>query len=146
MVQPGHFYHMMIFTNQTLEDITNDYFSEESYTCIENIQKILFSYYELRKKRKKIEGIYKTYSDFCNYDCQSLYDYITTAENEAGNTFPSVMKNLNEKYNINTNDLKQEFVKSCGNTQSFIGSNVTPALQSLYQKVTDSMILLKNSF
>ena len=137
-----NFYNTMIFNNQTLEDITNDYYSSsDNYTAIERIHQILYSYYELRKKRKNIANIYKSFSYFSDYNCESLYNYIDSLES---NSFTQTIKILQEKYNIDYNLLKVGFVNVCKDTQSFIGNSVSPAFQNLYQKITDEMILFKN--
>ena len=137
-----NFYNTMIFNNQTLEDITNDYYSSsDNYTAIERIHQILYSYYELRKKRKNIANIYKSFSYFSDYNCESLYNYIDSLES---NSFTQTIKILQEKYNIDYNLLKVGFVNECKDTQSFIGNSVSPAFQNLYQKITDEMILFKN--
>ena len=48
-----NFYNTMIFINQTMDDLTRDYFSSDEYNCIENINQILYSYYLIKKKEKK---------------------------------------------------------------------------------------------
>ena len=52
--------------------------------------------------------------------------------------------NLKEKYNIDKEMMKKGFIKECEESKPFIGNSVSPAFQNLYQKVTDSMILLNN--
>ena len=136
-----NFYHTMVFNNQTLEDITNDYFSDDKYNCIERIHQILFSYYELNQKRKKISNIYKTFGDFSEYNCKSLYDTMKSIDD---NSFIQTLKVMEEKHNISQNLLTINFIKECEETNSFIGESISPAFQSLYQKIIDSMILLSN--
>ena len=132
-----NFYNTMIFSNQTMDDLTRDYFSSDKYNCIENINKILYSYYLIRKKRKKISGIYKSYDYFTNKTCKSLYDYLNTITES---TFAKTLELMKEKYNQDPEALKDSFRKECLNTQSFIGNSVSPAFQSLYKKVTDAML------
>ena len=137
-----NFYHSMLFTNQTMDDLSRDYYSENKYNCIENFHKVLYTYYELRKKRKNIANIYKNYDYFSDYNCKSLYEYISTKE--ISNSFKDTMKIMKEKYNKNIEQIKASFIKECEETQSFIGNSVSPAFQSLFQKVIDAMILFNN--
>ena len=134
-------YNTMIFANQTLDDITNDYFYDSNYTCIQNINQALYSYYLLKIKRKKISNIYKEFDYFCNYDCKSLYDYIFSLEE---NTFSNTISRMNQKHGIEINKLKENFINECETTKSFIGKSVSPALQNLYQKITDEMLLFNS--
>ena len=136
-----NFYNTMIFANQTLDDITNDYFSDNNYTCIQNINQALYSYYLIKIKRKKISNIYKSFDYFCNYDCESLYNFIFSLEE---NTFSNTISRMNQKHGIEINQLKGSFINECKTTKSFIGRSVAPALQNLYQKITDEMLLLNN--
>ena len=133
-----NFYHMMLFNNQTLDDITNTYFSSNDYNCIEEIYQILFSYYLIYKKRKKIASIYKSYDYFIDFNCKSLYDVLNTVDE---NPFSKTVQVLKEKYNLDPEKIKESFTKICQKTQSFIGDSVSPSFQSLYKKVTDAMIL-----
>ena len=137
-----NFYHTMLFTNQTIDDLTNNYYSDNVYNCIENFHQILYSYYELRKKRKNIANIYRNYDYFSEYNCKSLYNSISSLE--ATNSFSKTMKIMKEKYNKDIEKLKNSFINECEETKSFIGNSVSPAFQSLYQKVTDAMILLND--
>ena len=136
-----NFYNTMIFNNQTLDDINRDYFSTSKYNSIERIQQNLFSYYELRQKRQKITNIYKSFGDFTNYNCKSLYYFIYSIKD---NSFTMTLQVMEDKYNKNQNLLLKYFIEECETTQSFIGNSVTPAFQSLYQKITDNMLLLNN--
>ena len=86
----------MIFSNQTLDDIYSDYFSNSKYNSIERIQQILFSYYELRQKRQKITNIYKSFGDFTNYNCKSLYYFIYSIKD---NSFTITLQIMEDKYN-----------------------------------------------
>jgi hypothetical protein len=133
-----NFYNTMIFNNQTLDNINNDYFAENDYSAIENIFQILYSYFELRKKRQKIPNIYKAFSYFCDYNCLSLYNTITSIEESS---FSSTVKIMKQKYNIDSEDLLKDFISECEKTQTFIGNSVSPSFQNLYQKITDAMIL-----
>jgi len=136
-----NFYQTMTFNNQTLDDITRDYFSNSKYNCIERIQQMLFSYYELRQKRQKIDGIYKTFGEFSDYNCKSLYEYIYSIKD---NSFTKTIEIMEDKYNKNKEKIIKNFIEECESTQSFIGESVTPAFQSLYQKIMDSMLMLNN--
>ena len=135
-----NFYHSMLFTNQSLEDITNDYFNNDNETCIENILEILYSYYELRKKRKSISDIYQKYDYFCDYDCKSLYEFINIVDI---NSYSTAIKKIQEDYGKNYESMKNSLIKQCEKSKSFIGASISPALQSIYQKIIDSMILLE---
>ena len=136
-----NFYNTMIFNNQTLDEISDDYFSFNQYSAIENIHQILYSYYELRKKRQNIADIYKGFTYFCEYNCISLYNVMETIET---NSFSETFKKLKNKYNLDPEQLKVGFVKECEESKPFIGNSVSPAFQNLYQKITDAMILFNN--
>ena len=136
-----NFYNIMIFSNQTINDITRDYFSDGEYNCIENIYKILYSYYELIKKRQKQDYIYKDYGYFADYNCKSLYDFTFSQESSS---FSKTMNVLKENYNQDINKLLNKFVSLCNQTQLFIGNSISPSFQSLYQKIIDGMILFNN--
>ena len=135
-----NFYHSMLFINQTLEDITNDYFTDDNKTCIENILENLNSYYELKQKRKSIPDIYHTFDYFCDYDCKSLYDFINIVDE---NSYSTAIKKIQEDYGKNYDNMKNILIKQCESSKSFIGGSITPALQNIYQKIIDSMILYK---
>jgi hypothetical protein len=136
-----NFYNTMIFNNQTLDEISDDYFSFNQYSAIENIHQILYSYYELKKKRQNIADIYKGFAYFCEYNCISLYNVMETIET---NSFSETLKKLKNKYNLDPEQLKVGFVKECEESKPFIGNSVSPAFQNLYQKITDAMILFNN--
>ena len=133
-----NFYNTMIFNNQTLDNIKKDYFANNDYSAIENIFQILYSYFELRKKRQKIPSIYKAFSYFCDYNCHSLYNVMNSIEESSFSTTLIIMK---QKYNIDPEDLLKDFILECEKTQTFIGNSVSPSFQNLYQKMTDAMIL-----
>ena len=136
-----NFYNTMLFNNQTLEDIKRDFFRDDNYTAIENIHRILYSYYDLKKKRQKIANIYKNYDYFCEYTCKSLYDVL---ESMKTTMFAKTLIKIKEQNNIDIEQLKAGFVNECEESNPFIGNSVSPAFQNLYQKVTDAMILLNN--
>jgi hypothetical protein len=128
----------MIFNNQTLDNIKNDYFSKNNNSAIENIFQVLYSYFELRKKRQKIPNIYKAFSYFCDYNCHSLYKVMNSIEESSFSTTIKIMK---QKYNVDSEELIEDFISECEKTQTFIGNSVSPSFQNLYQKMTDAMIL-----
>ena len=136
-----NFYNIMIFNNQTMEDIARDYFPNNEYNCIENINQILFTLYELRKKRKNIVNIYKSYDDFSDYNCRALYNFINSIETTSFHNTLIAMKN---KYGKDPDKLINNFYLECEKTQSFIGNSVSPAFQSLYQKIIDSILFFNN--
>ena len=137
-----NYYHTMLFNNQTIDDLTESYFSDNDYNSIENLLQILYTFYELRKKRKKIINIFRKYDYFSDYNCKSLYDSISSLENN--NSFTKTMQIMKDKYNKDIDKLKQCFINECEKTQSFIGNTVSPAYQSLYKKITDAMLLFNN--
>jgi hypothetical protein len=136
-----NFYNTMLFNNQTLEDIKRDFFRDDNYTAIESIHRILYSYYDLKKKRQKIANIYKNYDYFCQYTCKSLYDVL---ESMKTTMFAKTLIKIRAENNIDIELLKAGFVNECEESKPFIGNSVSPAFQNLYQKVTDAMILLNN--
>ena len=136
-----NFYHTMTFNNQTLDDITRDYFPNSKYNCIERIHQILFSYYELKQKRQKITGIYKIFGEFVDYNCKSLYEYIYSIKD---NSFTMTLQIMEDKYNKSQELIIKDFINECESTQYFIRDSVTTAFQSLYQKITDNMLMLNN--
>ena len=129
-----NFYHHMIFANQTLDNITSDYFTENNYTCIENFLIVLNSYNELRRKKEE-SNIFKSFSDYCDYTCESLYNYMESLEN----SWSSALKEMED-----TNAYKKGFINHCENVTTFILNSVTPAFQGFYQKCIDAMILFKD--
>jgi len=137
-----NFYHNMIFINRTIDDITNDYFLGDNYTCIERLNKILFSYYEIRKKRKKISKIYKDFDYFCDYNCPALYDFLMN--DKEVNTFYSTITKMESEYGENIEEIKQLFIEECESTGIFLGTSVSQTFQSIYRKITDAMILLRD--
>ena len=136
-----NFYNFMLFNNQTLEDIKRDFFTDNNYTAIENIHRILYSYYDLKKKRQKIANIYRNYDYFCEYTCKSLYDVLDSMKTTM---FAKTLIKLREQNIVDIEQMKAGFVKECEQSKPFIGNSVSPAFQNLYQKVTDSMILMNN--
>ena len=133
-------YHHMIFTNQTLDNFSDDYFSDNPYSCIENFLIRLRSYNQLRGDKKRANEIFKSYSDFCEFNCQSLFDYMSSIEN----SWKSTLDTIQEKYGLNKNKYKQNFVDQCESSQTFIVETVTPSFQGFYQKCIDSMILFND--
>ena len=136
-----NFYNTMIFVNQTLEDITNDYFPDNNYTCIQNINQFLHSYYLLKIKRKSVSNIYRAFDYFCKYDCKALYDYIFSIKD---NIYSNTMSRMKQKYDSDIEQIKENFIDECEKAKSFIGKSASPALQNLYQKITDEMLLFRN--
>ena len=131
-----NFYHHMIFANQTLDNITEDYFSDNEYSCIENFLIILKSYNLLQRQQHESGGVFKSYEDFCDYNCQSLFDYMRIISS----SWKSTLNVMEEKYGINQNILTQRFVEQCEKAQTFILDSVTPAFQGFYQKCLGAMI------
>ena len=131
-----NYYHHMILANQTLDEISNDYFSENEYSCIENFLIILKSYNLLRRQKHESGGVFKSYEDFCEHNCKSLFDYMRTISS----SWKTTLNVMEEKYNINQNDLTQRFVEQCEKSQTFILDSVTPAFQGFYQKCIGAMI------
>ena len=131
-----NFYHHMIFANQTLDDLTEDYFSDNEYSFIENFLIILKSYNLLRRQKLESGGVFKSYEDFCDYNCQSLFDYMRIISS----SWKSTLNVMEEKYGINQNVLTQRFVEQCEKAQTFILDSVTPAFQGFYQKCLGAMI------
>ena len=58
--------------------------------------------------------------------------------------FAKTLIKIRAQNNIDIEQLKAGIVKECEESKPFIGNSVSPAFQNLYQKVTDSMILLNN--
>ena len=137
-----NFYHNMVFLNRTIEDITNDYFNGDNYTCIENLNKILFSYYEIRKKRKKVSNLYKDFTDFCEYNCKALYNFLL--QDKSGNNFYRTINNIEQTYGEDIQKMKELFIEECESNQTFLGKSISQIFQSIYQKMMDFMILFKD--
>ena len=136
-----NFYHHMIFANQTLDDITNDYFSDTEYTCIENYYQLLKEYNELRRKKNEAGSIFKTFSDYCEYNCKALFNFLLTIEN---NSWLSTLNIFETKYGKNINIIIQSFIDQCESLYTFIITSIVPALQGFYQKIIDEMILFND--
>ena len=130
-----NFYHHMIFMNQTLDQISDDYFAENDYSCVENFLIILTSYNKLRKKKEIIDTI-KTYKDYCDYSCQSLFDFMGSMND----SWLDTLEIINKKYGKDINIQKNEFIQQCENTKTFVVDSVTTSFQGFYQKCFDEMI------
>ena len=135
-----NFYHQMIFTNQTLENISADYFADNDYSAVENFLIVLNSYNQLRIAKDRTT-LFKSYKDYCKYTCQSLFDYMETVDN---NSWITTLKEMENNYGKNRNSLKQNFIYECENVKTFIVDSVTPAFQGFYQKCIDAMILFND--
>ena len=135
-----NFYHQMIFTNQTLENISADYFADNDYSAVENFLLVLNSYNQLRIAKDRTT-LFKSYKDYCKYTCQSLFDYMETVDN---NSWITTLKEMENNYGKNMNALKQNFIYECENVKTFIVDSVTPAFQGFYQKCIDAMILFND--
>ena len=133
-------YHHMIFTNQTLDNFSDDYFSDNSYSCVENFLSRLRSYNQLRGDKKRANEIFKSYSDFCDYTCQSLFDYMSSTQN----TWATSLDTIQEKYGLSKNKYKQHFIAQCEEAQTFLVASVSPSFQGFYQKCIDAMILFND--
>ena len=129
------FYHHMIFMNQTLDNISDDYFSDNNYSCVENFLIILTEYNRLRRKKESTDYI-KSYKDFCNYNCLSLFDFMGSRSN----IWLDTLKIINIKYGLDINNQKQRFIQQCENTKTFVVDSVTTSFQGFYQKCFDEMI------
>ena len=135
-----NFYHQMIFTNQTLENISADYFADNDYSAVENFLLVLNSYNQLRIAKDRTT-LFKSYKDYCKYTCQSLFDFMETVDN---NSWITTLKEMENNYGKNRNSLKQNFIYECENVKTFIVDSVTPAFQGFYQKCIDAMILFND--
>ena len=131
-----NFYYHMIFANQTLDEITNDYFVGSEHSCIENFLIVLRSYNVLRRQKRESGGVFKSYDDFCEYNCKSLFDYSKIISNSLKTT----LNIMEDKYGINQNGLIEKFIQQCENSQIFITKTIISSLQGFYQKCIDSMI------
>ena len=135
-----NFYHQMIFMNQTLDEISSDYFAENEYSTVENLLLVLYSYNKLRNKKLQT-SLFKSFSDYCEYNCKALYDFIENIDN---NEWITTLKSIAEKLGKNTEILKVNFIDQCNNAKTFIIDSVTPPIHGFYQKCIDSMILINN--
>ena len=134
-----NFYHHMIFMNQTLDNISNDYFPENNYSCVENFLMILTTYIKSRRKKENTD-IIKSYKDFCDYSCQSLYDFMGSINN----SWLDTLKIINIKYEKNINIQKNGFLLQCEKMNTFVIDSVTTSFQGFYQKCFDEMISINN--
>ena len=100
-----NFYHQMIFTNQTLENISDDYFADNNYSAIENFLIVLNSYNQLRRAKGESK-LFKSYKDYCGYSCQSLFDFMETVDN---NSWITTLIEIENTYRKSHNSLKQNF-------------------------------------
>jgi hypothetical protein len=121
--------------NQTLDNISDDYFSDNNYSCVENFLIILTEYNRLRRKKESTDNI-KSYKDFCNYSCLSLFDFMGSRSN----TWLDTLKIINIKYGLDINIQKQRFIQQCENPKTFVVDSVTTSFQGFYQKCFDEMI------
>jgi hypothetical protein len=135
-----NFYHHMILANQTIENLSNDYFVDNEYSCIENFLLILKSYNLLRRQKIESGGVFKSYEDFCDYNCKSLFSYMR----KISSSWKTTVDKMEEKYSINQDFLTEKFVEQCEKSQTFILDGVTPAFQGFYQKCIDGMIQFKS--
>ena len=126
--------------NQTLDNFSDDYFSDNSYSCVENFLIRLRSYNQLRGDKKRANEIFKSYSDFCDYTCQSLFDYMSSTQN----TWATSLDTIQEKYGLSKNKYKQHFIDQCEEAQTFLVASVSPSFQGFYQKCIDAMILFND--
>ena len=100
-----NFYHQMIFMNQTLEEISADYFADNEYSAVENFLLVLYSYNQLRNKKLKT-SLFKSYNDYCEYNCKALFDFIENVDN---NSWITTLKSVSEKLG---NLLFMDFIKN----------------------------------
>jgi hypothetical protein len=87
----------MILANQTIENLSNDYFVDNEYSCIENFLLILKSYNLLRRQKIESGGVFKSYEDFCDYNCKSLFSYMR----KISSSWKTTVDKMEEKYSIN---------------------------------------------
>ena len=45
----------MIYMNQTIDNISDDYFSENNYSCVENFLMMLIAYNRVRRRKRNTE-------------------------------------------------------------------------------------------
>ena len=110
------------------------------YSAVENFLLVLYSYNKLRNKKLKT-SLFKSYSDYCEFNCKALYDFIENVDN---NSWVTTLKTVGEKLGKNTEILKSNFIDQCNNFKTFIVDSVTPAIHGFYQKCIDTMILINN--
>jgi hypothetical protein len=113
-----NFYHHMIYMNQTIDNISDDYFSENNYSCVENFLMMLIAYNRVRRRKRNTDTI-KSYFDFCEYNCQSLFDFLGSMSN----TWLDTLKIINTKYGKDINIQKQRFIKECQNAKIFVANS-----------------------
>ena len=135
------FYHHMIFANQTLDDISNDYFSENTETCVENLLDMLKSYNVLKHEKTQADTIIKSFEDYCEYTCQALFDFLSTIDN---NSWLTALQIMESEHGKNRDVIFNGFVNQCESLDTFIVPSVTPAFEGFYQKCIDSMILFSD--
>jgi hypothetical protein len=130
-----NFYHHMIYMNQTIDNISDDYFSENNYSAVENFLMMLTAYNRVRRRKRNTDTI-KSYFDFCEYNCQSLFDFMGNISNSWFDT----VKTINIKHGIDIIIQKQKFVQQCENAKIFIVDSATTSFQGFYQKCFNEMM------
>ena len=130
-----NFYHHMIYMNQTIDNISDDYFSENNYSAVENFLMMLTAYNRVRRRKRNTDTI-KSYFDFCEYNCQSLFDFMGNISNSWFDT----VKTVNIKHGIDIIIQKQKFVQQCENAKIFIVDSATTSFQGFYQKCFNEMM------
>ena len=136
-----NFYHNMIFMNQTLDDISRDYFTDYKYSCVENLLQILKEYNELRSGKRKAGSIIKSYDDYCEYSCKALFDFLLSVEN---NSWLTTLNMIELEEGKDKNVMIQGFINQCEGLDTYIVGSVFPVFQGFYQKCITSMILISN--
>ena len=130
-----NFYHHMIFMNQTLDNISDDYFAENNYSAVENFLMIFYEYNKLRRRKNNTDAI-KSYFDYCGFNCQSLFDFMGSMNN----SWLDTLKIINVKYGKDINIQKQGFINQCENEKVFVLNSGTTILQGYYQKCFNEML------
>ena len=130
-----NFYHHMIFMNQTLDNISDDYFAENNYSAVENFLMIFYEYNKLRRRKNNTDAI-KSYFDYCEFNCQSLFDFMGSMNN----SWLDTLKIINVKYGKDINIQKQGFINQCENEKVFVLNSGTTILQGYYQKCFNEML------
>ena len=94
----------------------------------------------INKLRKKIDNtdIIKSYNELCEYNCQSLYDFI----GNLSNSWIDTLKIIEIEYGKDINIHKNNFIKQCENTKVFAVNSVTTFFQGFYQKCFNEMITI----